>query len=71
MARRLRMWEMTPDLASEGTVTVFREVITPREVEDRLKDMLDRSMGQTADLVIVHQSRAIPQCVLMRDSSSW
>jgi hypothetical protein len=48
------MWEMTLDLAAEGTVMVFGEAIAPDEVEDRLKDTLDRPMGQTADLVIVY-----------------
>jgi hypothetical protein len=48
------MWEMTPNLASEGTVMVFKEAITPGEVEDHLKDMLDRLTGQTTDLVIVY-----------------
>jgi hypothetical protein len=48
------MWEMTPDSALEGTVMFSREAITPGEVEDRLKDMLDRPMGQTTDLVIVY-----------------
>jgi hypothetical protein len=48
------MWEMMPDLVPEGMVMVFREAITPGEVEDRLKDTLDHSTGQTVDLVIVY-----------------
>jgi hypothetical protein len=48
------MWEMTPDSVLEGTVMVSGEVITPDEVEDHLKDTLDRSMGQTTDLTIVY-----------------
>jgi hypothetical protein len=31
MARKLRMWEMTPDSALEGTVMVSGEAITPGE----------------------------------------
>jgi hypothetical protein len=54
MARKLWMWEMTPDSAPEGTVMVSGEAITPDEVEDRLKDMLDRPTGLTVDLVIVY-----------------
>jgi hypothetical protein len=34
-----------PDSVLEGTVMVFGEAITPGEVEDRLKDTLDCSMG--------------------------
>jgi hypothetical protein len=45
---------MTPNSASEGTVMVFGEVITPDKVEDYLKDTLDRPTGQTADLIIVY-----------------
>jgi hypothetical protein len=54
MARKLQMWEMTPDSGLEGTMIVSGEAITPDEVEDHLKDMLDRSMGQTTNLVIVY-----------------
>jgi hypothetical protein len=35
-------------------VMVSREVITPGEVEDRLKDTLDLLTGLMADLVIVY-----------------
>jgi hypothetical protein len=54
MVMRLRMWKMTPDSALEGTVMVSREAITPGEVEDHLKDMLDRPTGQMMDLVIMY-----------------
>jgi hypothetical protein len=48
------MWEMMPNLALEGTVMVFEEAITPNEVEDHLKDMLDHPMDQKVDLIIVY-----------------
>jgi hypothetical protein len=54
MACKLRMWEMTPDSASEGTVMIFGESITPDEVEDCLDDTLDRPTGQTTNLIIVY-----------------
>jgi hypothetical protein len=54
MARKLWMWEMTPGSTPEGTVMISEEVITLDEVEDRLKDTLDRLTGPTADLVIVY-----------------
>jgi hypothetical protein len=54
MAKKLWMWEMMPDLVPEGTVMVFGKAITPNEVEDRLKDTLDRWTGQTVNLVIVY-----------------
>jgi hypothetical protein len=45
MVHKLQMWEMTPDSVPEGTVMVSGEAITPGEVEDRLKDTLDRPTG--------------------------
>jgi hypothetical protein len=48
------MWEMMLDSAPEGTVMISREAITPGEVEDHLKDMLDRLTGLMVDLVIVY-----------------
>jgi hypothetical protein len=71
MSRKLWMWEMTPDSAPEGIVMIFEEAITPGEVEDRLKDMLDRLMSPTADLVIVYLVSGHPRCIWMRDSLSW
>jgi hypothetical protein len=50
------MWEMTPDSTSEGTVMVSGEAITPGEVEDHLKDMLDRPTGLTVNLVMCIRS---------------
>jgi hypothetical protein len=46
MARKLRMWEMMPDSAPEGTVMVLREAITPGEVENCLKDTLYTSCAR-------------------------
>lgn len=54
MARKLRMSEMTPDSASEGTVMVSGGAISPGEVEDRLKDTLGHPANPTSDLVIVY-----------------
>jgi hypothetical protein len=54
MVRKTWMWEMTPNSALEGMVMVSGEAITPSEVEDCLKDTLDRPMGQTTHLIIVY-----------------
>jgi hypothetical protein len=56
LARTLQMWEMTPDSMPEGTVMVSGEAISPGEVEDHLKDMLDRPTGLTVNLVMCIRS---------------
>jgi hypothetical protein len=48
------MWEMMPNSVPERMVMVSGEAITPGQVEDRLKDTMDRLTSPTMDLVIVY-----------------
>jgi hypothetical protein len=54
---------MMLDSAPKGMVMVFREAITPGEVEDHLKDTLDHLKCPMANLVIVYPvSSHSPMC---------